>query len=142
MLHEIRTGSGNDRPRESGWPAMLQGDEMADCSRACGVRVGPAMSRAVRWMSCAAGLFLTVCPHLALASGWSDNDPAQVLLANVTPLTADQMAHESAGALPMIVPLPSPESNQPKIHLWDELVPSAVSTLQNGSSGVSIHFGP
>jgi hypothetical protein len=100
------------------------------------------MSRALRRMSFAAGLFLTLCPHLALASGWSENDPAQVFLANVTPLTADQMAHESAGALPVIVPLPTPETNQPKVHLWDELSPSAVSTLQNGSSGVSVHFGP
>jgi hypothetical protein len=142
MPDETRTECYNQRPCEPGRSAVSHDRQMTGQRSAHGINGGPARLRVLRWMSFAIGSFLTVCPHLAWASGSSENDPAQVFLANVTPLTAEQMAHESAGALPVIVPLPSPEANQPKIHLWDELSPSTVSTLQNGSSSVSVHFGP
>lgn len=115
---------------------------MSGQRRACGVRDAPARLHDLRWIGFIAAVVLSMCPHLAWANGWNEQDPVGVLLANVTPLTADEMAHENAGASPATVALPNPEASQPKVHLWDELGPSAASTLQNGSSGVSVHFGP
>lgn len=142
MLYEARTGSSRDRGCEPTSPGVSPDGRMSGWRRACGVRDGPARLHDPRWIGFIAAFALTVCPHLAWANSWSQKDPAPVLLANVTPLTADEMAHESAGAAPAIVALPNPDATQPKVHLWDELSPSAALTLQNGSSGVSVHFGP
>ncbi len=142
MFHEARTGNRRDRPCKPALPGVSSDGRMSGRRNACGVRDAPVKSHDLRRIGFVAVFVMTVCPHLAWANGWNEKDPAGVLLANVTPLTADEMAHENAGASPAIVALPNTDANQPKVHLWDELGPSAALTLQNGSSGVSVHFGP
>lgn len=88
------------------------------------------------------GLAALVVPAIASAKDAPDPANLSVLLASASTLTDSEMAAQSGGKSQSATLAPNVQAIHPKVHLWDELVPTLSATMGNQSTTITMHTGP